>query len=152
MPRILADVLDEIRLTPFVSEDLKAAFQLYEETLRSVVDRAFGWEDGFQRERFASRYELSWFHWVEASANRVGYVCFFEKSDELHMSLLIIDPKFQGRSFGRKVMSLLQNRAKQSSKRVTLSSFKKNEAAISFYQKLGYQITGEDEHFVDLKY
>jgi hypothetical protein len=47
------DVQNEICLTPFATEDLEAAFKSYEENLGDVIDRSFGWNDDFQRQRSA---------------------------------------------------------------------------------------------------
>lgn len=47
-------------------------------------------------------------------------------------------------------MSRLEKYAHDHNKKVTLSSFKANEGAIKFYKSMGYIVTSEDEHFLDL--
>ncbi len=46
----------------------------------------------------------------------------------------------------------LHNQARESGRKITLSSFKKNEGAIRFYETLGYKIIGSDENFVDMAF
>ena len=127
--------------------NLDEAFVKYKQALSPVIEEAFGWDEKFQLERFRSRYELSWFSWVFIDGERVGFVCYYVKASDLHLSLLVIDPDKRDRGLGRRVMEHLQSLAS----RVTLSSFRNNYAAVRFYESLGYRIVGGDEHFVDLE-
>jgi len=141
---------DEIQINPMRSDDLEKAFQLYKEALTQIVDEAFGWDENFQKKRFQNSYKLEWFHWVYKSSHKIGYICFHKKQDEMHLSLLIISDAFRGQSFGQQVMAMLHQRARSESCKVTLSSFIANKRALSFYQKLGYRIENQDEHFYNM--
>lgn len=46
----------------------------------------------------------------------------------------------------------LHNQARESGRKITLSSFKQNEGAIHFYETLGYKIISSGEHFVDMEF
>lgn len=130
--------------------DHNEAFLLYKAALKPIVEEAFGWDENFQKDRFRNKYEPSWFHWIEANSQRVGYVCFFETASELHVSLLIIFDDFRNKKYGRNIMETLQQRAFQKSLKVTLSSFKNNTGAIRFYKNMGYDINAEDAYFYDM--
>lgn len=130
--------------------DHTEAFLHYKAALMPTIEEAFGWDEEFQKDRFRTKYEPSWFFWIEANSQRVGYVCFFENSSELHVSLLIIFDEFRNKKYGSNIMEALQQRALNKSLKVTLSSFKNNTRAISFYKTMGYDIVAEDEYFCDM--
>jgi len=132
------------------TSDHNEAFLLYKSALSPVIESAFGWNDDYQKNRFQTRYEPSWFHWIEVDSERIGYICYYETKIELHVSLLIIFDKFRNRAFGKNIMIQLQDSARKQSLAVTLSTFKNNTGAIRFYQKLGYKITAEDDYFYDM--
>lgn len=117
------------------------------------VDSVFGWDDDFQLQRLLNDYHPSWFHWVYRGKERIGLVCFKPYDNAYHIHLLIIFPQYQGRSLGKQVMTLMHRRAMEEQRsQVTLSSFRSNTRAISFYQSLGYQVVDDsDAHFISLK-
>ncbi len=147
-----------------VIEEEKIQFQLvsnseFEELFTCVkqglfihVDNVFDWDDDFQRQRLLNDYHPSWFHWVYRGKERIGLVCFKPYDNAYHIHLLIILPQYQDQSLGKKVMSLIHEKAHQEQRnQVTLSSFRSNTRAISFYQALGYQIVDDsDEDFVGM--
>ncbi len=79
-------------------------------------------------------------------------MCFKPYDNAYHIHLLIILPQYQGRTLGKEVMTLIHKRAMEEQReQVTLSSFRSNTRAISFYQALGYQIVDDgDENFVGM--
>lgn len=139
-----------IEFKPIANQDRDSVYEGYKAALSPLIEKAFGWNEDFQQERFQSRYELEWFHWITMSGERVGYVCFSQKTAEIHLSLLIIDADKRGRGLGQLVMTRLHELARESGSKVTLSSFKNNTGAIKFYERLGYKTVGSDEHFVDM--
>ncbi|MEZ8188865.1 GNAT family N-acetyltransferase [Vibrio sp. 10N.286.46.A8] len=116
------------------------------------VDSVFGWDDDFQRQRLLNEYNPSWFHWVYLGKQRVGLVCFKPYDNAYHVHLLIISHQYQDQSIGKKVMSRIHEKAHQEQRnQVTLSSFRSNTRAISFYQALDYQIVDDsDTNFVGM--
>jgi ribosomal protein S18 acetylase RimI-like enzyme len=143
-------MLQAIQLKPIQATEFEELFAKYKAALITVIEDTFGWDEGFQRERFRTRFDLSWFNWVDIGDRRVGYICYWEKASEIHISLLIIDAKERGLGFGRKAMAYLHAEAHKRNCRVTLSSFRKNVEAIKFYEGLGYVAAGGDEHFLDM--
>ena len=133
------------------NSDLDVAFLIYKASLEDVIANTFGWNEEFQKNRFFNRYQPDWFHWIERNSQRIGYICFYQSDLETHVSLIIIFPEKQRHSYGRQLMLYLHNQARQFGRKITLSSFKKNEGAIRFYENLGYKIVGGDEDFVDME-
>ena len=140
----------QLNLVSFGANDLPVAYSKFRSAMIAIIDEAFGWNEEFQNERFRNRYDLNWFYWVEIESERIGYICIHEKSLEIHISLLIVEPEERNLGYGRLTMAHIHKQARQRGCKVTLSSFRNNESAIRFYEKLGYTIVGGDEHFVDM--
>lgn len=140
-----------VRLTPVASGHEQELFVRYKSALMAVIHGAFGWDEAFQRERFETCYERDWFYWIEINGSRIGYICYWSKASEMHVSLLIVDDAERGRGYGRNAMEYVHAMARQQGCRITLSSFRENVSAIKFYEKLGYAIVGGDEHFIDME-
>lgn len=51
-----------LEFIPFYKSDLEKAFDLYKSALHQVIDKAFGWDEKFQRNRFETHYSLEWFN------------------------------------------------------------------------------------------
>lgn len=123
------------------------AFRLYELTLREHIESVYGWDETGQRERFETTYPNENLQALYLGADSAGLLALRDQADCLHVALLLIDPAFQGHGLGRRAMLQLQARGKD----ITLSCFKHNVGALRFYLGLGYTISGEDEHFYDLR-
>lgn len=132
-------------------EDSEQRFEVVKQGLFTHVDRVFGWDDAFQRDRLENDYQADWFHWIKLDEKKVGLVCFKPYENAYHIHLLVVRAGFQSLGIGLQVMSYLHRLAKREGKtHITLSSFIDNSSAISFYQKLGYQITESEENFVTM--
>ena len=134
------------------NSEFEELFAFVKQGLFIHVDNVFGWDDDFQRQRLLNDYHPSWFHWVYLGKQRIGLGCFKPYDNAYHVHLLIILPQYQGRTLGKEVMALIHKRAMEEQReQVTLSSFRSNTRAISFYQSLGYQVVDDsDEDFVGM--
>ena len=141
----------EIELAGIASSEFEQRFAAVKEGIFPYVEAVFGWDDEMQRERLTSEYEPHWFSWIQAGSERVGLLCCKPYEDALHVHLLIIFPRYQGRQLGAAVMDRLHlDAASEGRHRVTLSSFSANQRAIEFYRRLGYQVVAEESAFVSL--
>jgi len=139
-----------IRLEKVKETEFSEIFAIVKTALFEYIDTVFGWDDAFQKKRLKD-YEPNWYHWLYQDNQRIGLVCFKFKHDELHLHLLILLPKFQGKGLGALAMLHLKEIAKgQGCQRITLSSFNSNKRAVSFYKKLGYQITLTETEFYSM--
>ena len=50
---------------------------------------------------FQNQYKLEWFHWIENQFGRIGYICFFQRENDIHVSLLIVSREVQGKGYGK---------------------------------------------------
>ncbi|WP_353668019.1 GNAT family N-acetyltransferase [Marinomonas sp. THO17] len=141
----------EIQLIQIESNEFESLFSVVKQGIYSHVDAVFGWCDEFQVNRLKNDYEPHWFHWIYFNHTKVGMLCFKPYSNALHVHLLIIFPEFQNQKLGKRVMNLVHKIAlEQGRGHITLSSFVRNEAAVSFYKSLGYRVIERDENFLSL--
>ena len=135
-----------LNLVPAQAHDAQALFTLYRDCIRPHLERAFGWDDAQQHERFHSRYTLENFLWIDGK-ERMGTLYLQEKPGRIHLSLLLIDAPFRNAGLGSQVIQAIIEQA--SPRDVSLSVTKENPA-LKLYEKLGFQITGEDTWFYDM--
>lgn len=137
-----------VRFRPMEEPYGDDVFQMMKVGLYPYVEQVFGWDDDFQQQRMRDDYRPEWFYWVYVNSERVGFVCFKPYDNALHLHLIVLDQKFQGRGYGQVVMAAIHDLARSESRDVTLTSFKCNTRAVAFYQSLGYDITEDEEHFL----
>lgn len=140
-----------IEFRSVVQDEWSVLFSVVKAGLFHHVDAVFGWDDDFQKQRLIDDYQPEWFFWVYQNGVKVGLVCYKPYDDAFHIHLLIILTKHQGKAIGTSVMATIETQAKfENKKRITLSSFKRNHGAITFYKNLGYQVASDDKDFVSL--
>lgn len=142
---------NKIELESIESHDLEEVYELYKECLFEFVDQTFGWNDQYQRARFQSCYAPETIFWVlDHTGKRTAMVCYSSSDPSLHLALLLVYEVYRGSGFGSDIMERLEHVAATEGKPITLSTFKVNRSALSFYQARGYKVIGQDEHFYDM--
>lgn len=128
------------------------AFELYKTTLFEHIEAVFGWDEDFQQQRF-QQYEASSLFWMQRGPQRLALVCYKVHADCLHVHLLLVFPNYQGQGLGEQTMHNIHALARQRGlTQVTLSSFRCNQGALRFYQRLGYVVTHTETDFYTLAY
>jgi len=84
-------------------------------------------------------------HLITASGIQVGALKFRELDSKIEVMQIQIHPESQGKGLGKKVMEQVIEQSKNKQKIIELTVLKANPAK-SLYQRLGFSITGEDEH------
>ncbi|MEZ8295491.1 GNAT family N-acetyltransferase [Vibrio splendidus] len=140
----------KIEFLKLKKDELSEAFEIFKAYMKPVIDGAFGWDEGFQKNGFESRLKLDWFSWILVDGEKVGLVCNRLKQNSIHIHLLVIFTEAQRRGLASSVTQKLNNEANERQLNLTLSCFKNNEVALQLYKRLGFVIISEDEHFYDL--
>lgn len=142
---------DKLILENISTDELDEVYELYKEGLFEFIDQTFGWNEEFQRSRFQSSYAKETLFWVlDGNRQRIGLLCYRKSDQALHLSLLLLYKAHQGSGIGRQIMEQLEALASEEGIRITLSTFKVNRKAFSFYQSLGYQVERQDENFYEM--
>ena len=140
--------LPTIKLHPALSTEQKALFKLYKNGLQPHFDKAFGWDNAQQWERFNKHYITENFLWIEQD-KRIGALYLKEEPTLIHLSLLLIDGAFRNAGLGGQILQAI---IQQSLPKAVELSLVKNNPALKLYKRLGFQITGEDDWFYDMTF
>lgn len=93
-------------------------------------------------EWFRSSVSFPGTSWIEYAGARVGTITITPHPQYVHVQHLVILEGFQGRGIGQIVMRDVLKEAHAARRDVRLSVHTTNVRTLSFYQRLGFQITG----------
>jgi len=68
--------------------DFEWAFELHKAAMGDYVERTWGWDEGFQRPRFADAFHRHPRQVIQVAGQDVGVVVIEERSDELYQLAL----------------------------------------------------------------
>lgn len=107
--------------------------------------------EGYQREWESSNSELLILASGESRFQKPqirGCGCFWAILEEAHITLLMIEPNFQGRGWGGYLLSaLLKAAVRRGLERATLEVRVSNQIAIALYQKFGFIVLGRRKRY-----
>lgn len=93
--------------------------------------------------RLNHAYEFSYL--IICSGEKVGTLKYRELADKIEIMQIQIHPRNQGKGLGRMVMERVLDWSKERHKKIELTVLKASPARL-FYERLGFAITGEDDH------
>jgi ribosomal protein S18 acetylase RimI-like enzyme len=132
-----------IVLRPATADDLPFARRLYLDNMREVTERVLAWDEAKQTESFDVRFVPAEVGIVVLDETEIGWMQVAESDGEIFLKQFFIDPRFQRRGIGTRLLRDLIERAERAGKAVTLGVVKGNPAR-SLYERHGFRITGED--------
>ena len=139
-----------ITYRPAVQEDLNFLYRLHRATMKVYVEDTWGrWDEDWQRERFTCRFQPDLLQVIRYKDEDAGVLQVQERSEENFVALLEISPAFQKRGIGTRIMRNILSEAGLKGKLVALQVLKVTFLARSFYQRMGFGVTGEnDTHYI----
>jgi GNAT superfamily N-acetyltransferase len=99
--------------------------------------------------RLNDDYECSYL--IVCRGDKVGILKYRELEDKIQIIQLQVHPQSQGKGLGKQVMERVLGWSKERQKRIELSVLKASPARI-LYQRLGFSVSGEDEHEFHMEY
>jgi len=135
----------DIRLRASHARDFDFARGLYFETMRSMIERLFGWNQATQEEKFTGWFKLDEVSIITVDGVDAGWIQQRADSGEIFLGSIYVVPTMQGKGIGTHVLRSLLASAKDQSKVLTLAVMKINPA-IRLYERLGFRITHADEY------
>lgn len=148
----LLDDSEILMLSSVQPSELETVFTYYSDALYHYIDEVFGWDESFQRHRLLD-VGLEGFYWVTHKQVRIGIVWINVVEQALHLHLLLVFSQWQNQGYGHTIVAHLKAFARQRGlKCLTLSSFIKNQGAIRFYQRQGFDLVERETHFVNLRH
>jgi ribosomal protein S18 acetylase RimI-like enzyme len=145
MSVLSSTVLPPVALRLAQVADLAFCRRITHETMRSMVEQLFGWDEAWQTEKFARQWNVNEVRIITVATEDAGWLQTAMVEDALFLKQIYLDRRFQRQGVGTRVMQIVIEDAQQQSKDVTLGVLKINPA-LSLYQRLGFRTTGEDEY------
>jgi ribosomal protein S18 acetylase RimI-like enzyme len=137
-----------ISLRPANVDDREFLWRLHRATMREYVDKTWGWDDNWQRERFDEQFDPALLQIIEWVRQPVGYVSVRREADEILLASIEVAPEFQNRGIGSRLVLGLLDEANREQLAVRLFVLKVNPAR-RLYERLGFQCIEETEtHYV----
>lgn len=86
--------------------------------------------------------------WLEEE--KIGRLIVNRSANDLRLVDISLLPKFRSLGVGTKIITDLQSEAGEKNLPLTLNVARNNPSAFRLYQKLGFQMTGEDEMYFSM--
>jgi ribosomal protein S18 acetylase RimI-like enzyme len=132
-----------ITLRAATADDLPFARRLYLDNMRDVTARILAWDEARQTAAFDARFVPGEVGIVVLDGRDIGWMQVAESDGEFFLKQFFIDPPFQRRGIGTRLLRGLIERAERAGKAITLSVVKGNPAR-SLYERQGFRATSED--------
>jgi ribosomal protein S18 acetylase RimI-like enzyme len=136
--------MSHIELRPATADDFDFLYRLHRATLKEYVARTWGWDEGWQRQRFEQHFDPAASQVIEFKKRDAGVVSVVEREEEIFLANIAVTPDLQGQGIGTSVIQQVLDEAKRSGKPVVLQVLKVNPAR-RLYERLGFSVTGENE-------
>lgn len=130
---------------PARREDVDKMFACYRRTMRPHVERAWGWDEDFQRRGFTEHLALDTSEIIEVENHFAGFVWLQATPSGMMMRLICLEPHNQRRSVGSRVLSRLVSVTPG----LRLKVLRCNPA-LALYQRLGFVAVAEDAYTVEM--
>lgn len=130
-------------------EDYDFIYGVKKRTLRSHIEKIWGWDEEYQKKDFSESFIPSRNNIILLNNVNIGVLEVTEENKIIYISELEILPEFQGKGIGSEILKNVLNYGKRKGKKVQIGCFKINEGAKSLYLRLGFKIVDETEtHFI----
>lgn len=121
--------------------DLDFAWRLYAEAMEPVCSLHFAWNPDEQRRRFERQWRPEETSVLLFDGAPVGWLALREEGNEVKLLQLFIDPAFQGRGLGTRLLRSLMAEAEARGLDVSLEVVEGNRAR-RLYERLGFAVVG----------
>ena len=125
-------------------EDHEWAYRIFRMCMEHYIRQTWGWDEVFQRQGFMENIAEAGFTMARYQGNDVGGYCLKERTDHLHLDIVLIDPRHQNRGLGTQIMRDLMQLSRHRGMPLQLHVLKTNTAAFRLYRKLGFEVFDED--------
>lgn len=136
-----------LELRPATDNDFEYARRVHHSAYREMVIAQFGkWEEQVQDHFFEKSWNHAPYSIIVVAGEPCGYCCIKETQDAVQLLEFAVDPEKQGRGTGSQLLAKFRDIAKRKQKTAQLNVMKTNEKAKSLYEKLGFNVYGENQN------
>ena len=125
--------------------DSELAYQIKKSAFREYVEMVWGWDESFQVNAHNRRFDSQNILIVQYKGIDIGVIAIDKDPDCIKLNQLYLLPDFQNKGIGKACVEKIIKEMKPKSVPLRLRVLKVNNRALSFYMRLGFQITDSDE-------
>jgi ribosomal protein S18 acetylase RimI-like enzyme len=119
--------------------------------MRSYVEPIFGWNDTKQGALFDQSFSPAECQVIRIDGEDAGVLEVAETPEEIWLTLIEIDPRWQGSGIGTAVVRSLLRRGAETGRPVGLRVLCTNRAALALYERLGFVSFRETDERIYLR-
>lgn len=131
-------------------DDYEFLYSLHVQALRPYVEKLWGWEETWQREYFERKFDPQNRQIIQIEGQDAGVLVVQQCKGQTYIALIEILPEFHGRGVGTTIIKDLCNQAHKRNEVVTLHVLRSNVPARRLYERLGFEVTREEEYRVKM--
>ncbi|MCU1719657.1 GNAT family N-acetyltransferase [Pseudomonas sp. 5P_3.1_Bac2] len=139
-----------MKLRPATDIDRPTLFELHREAFYEHITQLWGWDENWQRTKFAEEFTDAVTSVIEIGEKIAGYVQIVDKPNQIYVLNIAISRAFQGQGIGTQILRELQQKATAEKVPLELSVFRPNASALKFYKRLGFIQTGETDTHIKM--
>jgi ribosomal protein S18 acetylase RimI-like enzyme len=138
-------------LRPATAGDRDFLFELHRATMKTYIEPIFGWNDTKQAELFDEAFTPANCQVIQIGGQDAGVLEVAETTEEIWLTLIELDPRWQGAGVGTSVVSSLLQRGAETGRPVGLRVLRTNAAARALYERLGFLTFRETDERIYLR-
>lgn len=131
-------------------DDYDFLYNLHVLALRPYVEKLWGWEETWQREYFERKFDPKTRKIIQIEDQDAGVLVVQQCEGQLYIALIEILPQFHGRGVGTAIINDLCKQAHNLNQVVTLHVLRSNVPARRLYERLGFEVTAEEEYRIKM--
>jgi ribosomal protein S18 acetylase RimI-like enzyme len=134
------------------SADFGFAWSLYENLMKTLTVELIGrWNEPGQKRVVEQALTQEGTSIIVIAGSDGGWLHVAESSDAIYLGQLYLAPELQNRGIGTAIVTELRDKARTAGKALTLDVMKNNRARF-FYERLGFQVIGQSEHKLKMRW
>lgn len=126
-----------LRVEAFRENDFDAVFNIYRATMRAHVERAFGWDDTFQRDNMRKTSSASGTLVARLDGTIIAFAMTRLKEKALELFLLCVDPAHQRCGVGARLVAEIE--LKICAAAPLVGGVLPGNDVVGFYDKVGFE-------------
>jgi ribosomal protein S18 acetylase RimI-like enzyme len=134
----------QISLRPATDDDYDFLWWLHCATMRSYVEKTWGWDEQWQARYFHDHFDPPTREVIECGGVPIGCISVEQGEDRIFLAAIEIAPDYQSRGIGTKLIRGLLNEADGRGVPVELQVLKVNLVR-RLYERLAFAVVGETE-------
>ncbi len=141
--------MSEVTIRPAAQADFDFLFNLVRLTMKEYVAATRGWDEAKEKEIFTKYFDFSTYQIfvIVLDGTDIGYLKIDRMEREIFLANLHVHPDYQNQGIGSKILKSLLLEGERQGVSVSLKALKVNQAALRFYERLGFSIEEEAEDY-----